>query len=254
MSNLLSPGLHQEVLDPALPACLRRALVLTEAELRLSLGDPASARRLIADWHDDQTCTAWAAVLEGGALLAEGNPDAAAAATAPYLDPAGSPSLTLTIHAGLITAMAGRARNDRMQIMRGLETALAIGEEEGHRQPFIAGGHPLRDLMERYGPGMPVYRPVLGELVRIDLGGETGTVGGAARQSNGRTGDLIEPLTERELTVLRYLQETLSNVEIASILYVSVNTVKTHVKNIYRKLQAGRRREAVQRARQLRLL
>jgi LuxR family maltose regulon positive regulatory protein len=110
--------------------------------------------------------------------------------------------------------------------------------------------------MERYGPGMPVYRPVLGELVRIDLGGEAGPAGGGAmaRQAGGRTGDLIEPLTERELTVLRYLQETLSNVEIASILYVSVNTVKTHVKNIYRKLQAGRRREAVQRARQLRLL
>ena len=66
--------------------------------------------------------------------------------------------------------------------------------------------------------------------------------------------ELAEPLTERELTVLRYLQGDLSNEEIASVLYISVNTIKTHVKNIYRKLNAMRRREAVQRARELRLL
>jgi LuxR family maltose regulon positive regulatory protein len=64
----------------------------------------------------------------------------------------------------------------------------------------------------------------------------------------------VEPLTERELTVLRYLQGTLSKPEIAAMLHVSVNTIKTHVQSIYRKLDAGRRREAVQRARELRLI
>ena len=54
--------------------------------------------------------------------------------------------------------------------------------------------------------------------------------------------------------MLRYLQGTLSNVEIASTLHVSINTVKTHIRNIYRKLDAGRRREAVRRARDRRLL
>jgi LuxR family maltose regulon positive regulatory protein len=64
----------------------------------------------------------------------------------------------------------------------------------------------------------------------------------------------VEPLTSRERTVLRYLQGTLSHVEIAALLYISVNTVKTHVKNIYRKLGADRRKEAVRLARELRLL
>jgi LuxR family maltose regulon positive regulatory protein len=63
-----------------------------------------------------------------------------------------------------------------------------------------------------------------------------------------------EPLTERELTVLRYLQSILSNLEIAAELSLSVNTVKTHVRNIYRKLEATGRRDAVRRARGLRLL
>ncbi|MFD0582597.1 helix-turn-helix transcriptional regulator [Dactylosporangium darangshiense] len=56
------------------------------------------------------------------------------------------------------------------------------------------------------------------------------------------------------MAVLRYLQGTLSAGEIASMLYVSVNTVKTHMKNIYRKLGVGRRREVIERARELNLL
>src|SRR4029078_7016854 len=60
-----------------------------------------------------------------------------------------------------------------------------------------------------------------------------------------------EPLTSRELTVLRYLQSMMSTAEIAEVLYLSVNTVKTHVKSIYRKLRAGRRRHARERAREL---
>ena len=65
---------------------------------------------------------------------------------------------------------------------------------------------------------------------------------------------LIDPLSDRELTVLRYLASTLSNAEIASELYVSVSTVKTHQRAVYRKLSAGGRRDAVRRARTLSLL
>jgi LuxR family maltose regulon positive regulatory protein len=67
-------------------------------------------------------------------------------------------------------------------------------------------------------------------------------------------GSVVPPLTSRELTVLRYLQGTLSHVEIAALLYISVNTVKTHVKNIYAKLGANRRRDAIRRGHELRLL
>ena len=70
----------------------------------------------------------------------------------------------------------------------------------------------------------------------------------AARRAMG------DPLTVRERTVLRYLASTLSNTEIAQELYLSVNTVKTHQRTIYRKLGAAGRRDAVHRARALRLL
>ena len=70
----------------------------------------------------------------------------------------------------------------------------------------------------------------------------------------GLTWTEVEPLSDREQAVLRYLPTMMSNAEIASELFLSVNTVKTHLKAIYRKLGAARRREAVERARRLGLL
>ena len=63
-----------------------------------------------------------------------------------------------------------------------------------------------------------------------------------------------DPLSERELTVLRYLPTLLSSSEIAGELFVTVNTVKSHLKSIYRKLEVSSRREAVARARDLGLV
>ncbi len=74
----------------------------------------------------------------------------------------------------------------------------------------------------------------------------------AARRTNGDP--LLEPLSERELAVLRFLPTMMSNAEIASEMFVSVNTVKTHLKHIYRKLDVSERRDAVRRGRELRLL
>ncbi len=65
---------------------------------------------------------------------------------------------------------------------------------------------------------------------------------------------IVEQLSGREREVLSLLSGMLSTAEVASELYISVNTVKTHLKSIYRKLAATHRGEAVRRARQLELL
>jgi LuxR family maltose regulon positive regulatory protein len=65
---------------------------------------------------------------------------------------------------------------------------------------------------------------------------------------------LLEPLSERELTVLEYLPGRLKNQEIAGELYVSVNTLKSHLRNIYRKLDVADRDEAVAKATEIGLL
>ena len=70
----------------------------------------------------------------------------------------------------------------------------------------------------------------------------------------GATSRMTEPLTERETLVLQYLRSMLSIAEIATVLSVSANTVKTHVRHVYRKLGVSRRRDAVRRARELSLI
>jgi LuxR family maltose regulon positive regulatory protein len=65
---------------------------------------------------------------------------------------------------------------------------------------------------------------------------------------------IVEQLSERESEVLRHLSGMLSTAEIAAEMYISVNTVKTHLRSIYRKLSARHRGEAVRRARQLELI
>ena len=63
-----------------------------------------------------------------------------------------------------------------------------------------------------------------------------------------------ESLTEREREVLRHISQMLSCAEVAGEMYISINTVKTHLRSIYRKLGARHRGEAVRRARQLELI
>jgi LuxR family maltose regulon positive regulatory protein len=98
----------------------------------------------------------------------------------------------------------------------------------------------LRELLERFAPRLSAEQEfALHMLDRL------------------RRGDLpvfVEPLTGREQAVLRYLPTLMSNAEIASELFVSINTVKTHLKAVYRKLGVERRRDAVVRARQLELV
>jgi LuxR family maltose regulon positive regulatory protein len=100
----------------------------------------------------------------------------------------------------------------------------------------------VRRLLARHASLPTAYAPVVAELIDA-LDGSSASPAG-----------LLEPLSERERDVLRLLPTLLPNTEIAGELFVSVNTVKTHVKSIYRKLEVSSRPEAISRARQLRLI
>lgn len=124
-----------------------------------------------------------------------------------------------------------------------LERALAAAARHGYRRAFVDSGLAIGPVLGDYVAHPRPFRAMALQLLeRVRAGDGPG---------NRAT---VEKLTERELTVLRYLPTMLSNREIAGEMFFSVNTVKTHVKSIYRKLDVARRRDAVERARALSLI
>jgi LuxR family maltose regulon positive regulatory protein len=136
-----------------------------------------------------------------------------------------------------------------------LEGALSFAEPQGYLRMFIDEGEPFRELLtslfedvrrreESDSAGVSVE--YLNQLLTAL------TTDSVARKIAGQ-GEM-EPFSDRELEVLRYLTTSLTSTEIAQELYISPNTVRFHIKNIYSKLGVNQRAAAVERARDLGLV
>ncbi|MFD6565240.1 LuxR C-terminal-related transcriptional regulator [Micromonospora profundi] len=233
--------------DEPSAAELSGLLRAAEAEIRAERGDLDGARALLADVTADAATPALAVALARVQLRA-GDP-AAAGRTLPdwQAPPAAAWPLPVRLDAGLLDAVLADRNGDVRRVGRTLEQVLDLAGAQGCRRVFTRADPSVRDLLAAHLDAGTAHFPLVSDLVRQ-------VEQSAAPPSAESAGSLDEPLTERELTILRYLQSILSNVEIAAELSLSVNTVKTHVRNIYRKLGATRRREAVRRARELRLI
>ena len=128
---------------------------------------------------------------------------------------------------------------------RPLERALELAAHDRVLMPFLVD--PVPELLERHAFRDTAHAGLISEIIELKAAIEgTGT--------DQASDSLPEPLTESEVRVLRLLATDLSKREIGNKLYVSVNTVKTHVKHLYAKLDVQTRRQAVERARALGLL
>jgi LuxR family transcriptional regulator, maltose regulon positive regulatory protein len=158
----------------------------------------------------------------------------------------------LRLRVRILRALLADARGDREAALAFLAAAVAEAEPEGVVRPFVDEGAPMAALLaglraaarDGRGPGGGVSPAFPGTLLAA-----------FPRQGPGprRTG-LVEPLTERELQILRLLAAGRSNAEMAAELFVEQSTVKTHLVHLYRKLGAHSRTQTVARARALGLL
>ena len=185
--------------------------------------------------------------------LAQGNPRAATAALASILDsPAPGSHQVWLIVGFLLEASARDALGEREAAGRALERGLDLAEPDGLLFPFLL--HPVPELLERHARQRAAHPAPIRKIISA-LGGRTPAVPAApAVRAAGLPERLPEPLSQAETRVLHFLQTSLSAPEIARELYVSVNTVRTHMRHLYDKLGAHRRLEALDRARALGLL
>ncbi|XTZ18695.1 LuxR C-terminal-related transcriptional regulator [Micromonospora echinospora] len=212
------PAGARDLLEAAVPATVSPELAVARARVEVHAGDPGAARRALPPW-DAPDADRW--------------------------------PVPVRLDAGLLDALLARQAGDTRRVGRVVEQVLELAAADGHRRVLTRTVPGVRDVLaEHLDSGTAHWAFV---TVLLGDGGPPGA-GEPVRYGDGPGRGLDEPLTERELTILRYLQSILSNVEIASELSLSVNTVKTHVRNIYRKLDATRRREAVRRARELHLI
>ncbi len=178
--------------------------------------------------------------------LAEEGPDPAIELLAPVVEQA-APTLHRTwgaVHALLFDALARRQLGDARACETSLERALELAEPEGLVLPFAIT--PVEDLLREHPGHSSAHPTFVAEILDV--------LGGGSPRRRGKAGPPLDELSEAELRVVRYLPTNLRAPEIAAELFVSTNTVRTHLRHIYAKLGAHGRAEAVARARDLHLL
>ena len=227
------------------PLALAPVLETAEARLLAARGDLEAAHAALEQKSARTGESAPIALLQARFALAEGQPETALGFLELWPEE-GLTLLGLRIEAAVLTAVTRHALHDDSGAGVAIEHALQLAGPNSHRRPFLDCGSAVQVLLEQRIRWGTAHRSFAGELL-------------AAFRKRAPSvavtrAELLEPLSGREQSVLRFLPTMMSNAEIAGELFVTSNTVKTHLKSIYRKLSVSRRRDAVERARALELL
>ena len=154
----------------------------------------------------------------------------------------------------VLQALAFQAQGNSTSARAPLERALTLAEPEGYFRIFVDEGKPLAEALERLEAeaGTPDRKQYIRKL--LSAFGTPPGITSAGKKQKEHPQALIEPLSERELDVLRLLSTDMKGPEIARELMVSLSTMRTHTQNIYAKLGVNDRRAAVRRAEELDLM
>ena len=230
------------------PDWLDQRLTQVESHACLAAGHVQAA--LAAAGRTDLDSSPEAAIMHARAWAAAGDASNTRRALAPALAAHTGVPEQVRLQAWLIDAQVSYQSGNRARGHRSLASALRLAGREQFRLPFVMERGWIQRALERDPELARSYQRLLAPAVRHDqvpaplnapVPGQPAMV-------------VVEPLTEREREVLRHVSDMLNTAEVASEMYISINTVKTHLKSIYRKLAASHRREAVRRAQQLGLI
>jgi len=228
---------------PPLLAVLRDGML---ADLDTALGRPRAALRLLSNYRNTQFAVLTEMARARAFLALNELRNAQDCVRSVLATPSTQSGRFALVEAMLYDARIAQLSGDPGRAVEVLVRALEVARGD-IILPFVQVKDTFTELLARH-PNVAAQWPV------ADPRTPAGPAEPAAEPPVPATQELPEPLTQRELTILSLLSTSMSNSEIADELCLSVNTVKTHLAAIYRKLPASRRREAVSRARQLELI
>jgi LuxR family transcriptional regulator, maltose regulon positive regulatory protein len=223
-------------------------LTLLDCEIALRTGDAERARvTLVPDADGPYHGRADSILMRGRLLLSEGDFKGALEATGPVLDgTADGVTLQVKLAGLLAAAVANRRLGLTGSAAELLEQALALAEPDDACRVFLDGGQPVRSAITVLVPPTSHSAGFAGRILeRFDT---------QLPRAEPAPDQAEVLLTDSELAVLRFLPSHLTNQEIAEALFLSINTVKTHLRSAYRKLGVASRRAAIARARRLDLI
>jgi LuxR family maltose regulon positive regulatory protein len=227
------------------PLAIRLRALLLRTLLRT--GATERVEQALAELDDKERETGEMRATLAALRLAQHDPRAATVALGPVIDgsaPVTNP--TSVSEALLLEATARDVLGDPAAAGRALERALDLAEPDGAVLPFLL--HPVAGLLERLPRHRTAHASLIWQILNLNAGE------GRPPAPAGASLSLLEPLSDSETRVLRYLPTDLSAREIADELVLSWYTVKTHMRHLYAKLGTHTRHETVERARSLGLL
>jgi LuxR family maltose regulon positive regulatory protein len=240
----------------------RHAVEIAQVKLWLAQGDLQAASRWAASQEKHLSSddpfrfeNELARIAQGRVLIAQNKPSKAIGLLSHLEEAARSAGrMGRVIEILLLEALAMREIGDSEHAILALKECLALADAEGYVRVFLDEGQPMQMLLAQWlahaNPG-PVRDYAIRLLSQFDV---EQPIIPAAQEKASPAGNLVEPLSERELEVLRLLRTDLNGPEIARECMVSLSTVRTHTQNIYAKLGVNNRRAAVRRAEELDLL
>lgn len=223
----------------ALAPPFEHAAQLVKARVLIAAGEYERAAQLLAG---EPAREPQRLVLSAKLALERSSPEQALAALEQVTGESEAVHPSLQVEAWLLTALANETLGHDEQCADALEHSLELAEQAPFRAAFLSEPAATQRLLARHAL-RDSRHPALVEVLLDATAGAPRAVSEPA-----------EPLTDSERRVLRYLPTMLSNAEIGAEIYVSRNTVKTHLRSIYRKLDVDSRSHAVERARSLGLL
>jgi LuxR family maltose regulon positive regulatory protein len=162
------------------------------------------------------------------------------------------------IKIGILQTLVMQAQGNRQGVLKALCRVLPPAEHGGYIRLFVDEGEPMRTAISDFR--LSIEKQVRGEDDRL-LGYAAKLLAAfvqpaamAQAQTANRNSQMLEPLSQRELEILKLIAQGLSNREIGARLFLALNTIKGHNRVIFEKLQVERRTEAIARARELGLL